>query len=202
MSKNVTVGDKQLVIKPALLVLIGAVTAGVLGPLYAKRLAAQPSLVWKCSNLDLWKFEVRRQARAELATAEGKPQVLTSTSKSAAYNLDMARGVEVTIQQNDGAADCVDLRNAINFEEIKNLNNLQVKFSARAEQPHEILLILRESENLRWSSRTTLTKDWSEHSLPISFDGCRSNQAIFSIHLGGATGKIGLKDLRIEQKKL
>jgi hypothetical protein len=195
-----TIGDKQLVVKPALLVLLGAVALGVLGPIYAKRIAAQPSLVWKCSNLDIWKFEVRRQALAELSTGANKPQTISKSSTKAAYNIDMTTGVAVDIKQNDGAADCVDLRNAINFEEIKNLKGLTIRFTARADQAHAINLIVRERDQLRWSSSAVLTSNWTEYSLPISFESCESSQAILSIHLGGAIGKIGLKNLRIEQK--
>jgi hypothetical protein len=199
MSKNVTIGDKQLVIKPALLVLIGAVLLGSLAPLFAKRVSAQPSLVWKCSNLDLWKFEVRRQAQAELALSPTQKQSLSKSSTKAAYNLDMTTGVEVDIKQNDGAADCVDLRNAINFEEIKQRKGLVLRFTARADQPHAVNIILRERDQLRWSGSATLSPQWSEFNLPISFQSCASNQAILALHLGGATGKIGLKNLRIEQ---
>ena len=199
MARNVTIGDKQIVIKPATLVLLGAVVAGVLGPLYAKRLAAQPSLVWKCSNLDLWKFEVRRQAQAELALSPSQKQSLSKKATQAAYNLDMTAGVEVDIQKNDGAADCVDLRNAINFEEIKQRKGLALRFTARADQPHAVNVILRERDQLRWSGSATLRPQWAEFSLPISFQSCTANQAILALHLGGGTGKIGLKNLRIEQ---
>lgn len=199
MTNNITIGNKQIVVKPAMLVLLGAVVVGVLGPLYAKRLAAQPSLVWKCSNLDLWKFEVRRQAQAELALSPTQRQSPSQSPTKAAYNLDMTSGVEVDIKQNDGAADCVDLRNAINFEEIKQRKGLVLRFSARADRPHAIHVILRERDQLRWSGSASLTPPWSEFSLPISFQSCTSNQAILALHLGGATGKIGLKNLRIEQ---
>jgi hypothetical protein len=112
----------------------------------------------------------------------------------------MNAGVVVSIQKNDGAADCVDLRNAINFEEIKNRQGLVVRFTARASQAHEIQLILRERDQLRWSARANLKDSWAEYNLPISFSSCASNQAILSIHLGGATGKIEIKALRIEQQ--
>lgn len=199
MSKPITIGDKQLVVKPALLVLIGAVALGSLAPLFAKRVSAEPSLVWKCSNLDLWKFEVRRQALAELALSPTQRQTLSKSSVRAAYNIDMTTGVEVDIKENDGAADCVDLRNAINFEEIKQRKGLVLRFTARADQAHAIDIILRESDQLRWSGAATLKREWTDYSLPISFQSCSANQAILALHLGGATGKIGVKNLRIEQ---
>jgi hypothetical protein len=196
-----TIGSKQFVIKPALIVLAGAVVLGAFGPLYAKRLSVQPQLAWKCLNLDTWKLEVRRSAIAELTTSPSAHQVLSKSEKNAAYNIDLSKGIAVDIKQHDGAADCVDLRNAVNFEEIKSLNGLAIRFTAHAESPHELVLILRERDQVRWSAKVQVAREPKEISLPISFKSCESNQAILSIHLGGETGKTGLKNLRIEQQK-
>jgi hypothetical protein len=199
MTQNTPSRNQKIVVKPALVVLVGAITAGVLGPLYAKHVAAQPNLAWKCSNLDIWKFEVRRQAVAEFISSPTKKETISKSSTKAAYNIDMNRGVEIDVKQSDGAADCIDLRNAINFEDIKEQKGLVVRFRARTDQPHELTMILRERDKIRWSAPVMLKSPWTEYSLPISFNSCESNQAILSIHLGSATGKISLKNLRIEK---
>ncbi len=190
--------NKTIVVKPAMVVLITSIIAAVIIPAYLSKPKEKQGASFENLNSAIWKFEVRRNAKAVLSLVGSSNPTPEKSAGEASYKINMRSGVEVDVKAIDGASDCIDLRNIVNFDGVKEHDDLVVRFRARAEKPHDVFFILREYGQLIWSTKHTITDQWQDFSMPISFRKCKTFQAVLSIHLGAETGKLTLTNLRIE----
>jgi len=193
----IRIGNKRIVLKPASLVLLTCIPIAIIAPFQFHRGFAQPNLDWDCVNPTTWKFELQPGATAEIVTAHPEFEALKKASETAAYHIDTTAGVTVNVTKTKGVPDSVYLRNGLNFDSLKHEKDLALQFSARTDNPHDLIFVLREGKKQQWSARVLIQKSPTVYSLPLSFSNCAGSEAVLAIHLGIATGAVTLKDIRI-----
>lgn len=191
----------NVVIKPALIVLVGSCITGAVAIPWMKSMPDRVNVAPVGGYLypELWKFETKRDSVAEIMDADGKPLTGMNKGREGLFKLDLQKGVTVRVSKTTGQEN-IYLRNGFNLAEMKNQRDLLLRFEAHSTERFPILLAIRDFRKPVWHQVLQIEGDWHLYEMPLPLDAlsARDNtQMVFAIQLGAQTGTVGLRHVEL-----
>jgi len=208
------VGENKVKIKPALLVLVGAVIVGVVVTAVLRMTPSQQSPSFGYANPRGWRFEARQGAIASVVSAgdPAKPGVAKAapgdgengTEGRAPTVVDAENGFTVKVEKKGTALDSVYLRNAVNLDLNQDRHPIKLIFDARSgngitptKEPFPLTVTVRDTNELLYGKRVSVGPEWKTYTETIKLKKSALLNLILAVHLGEKTGAVQLRNVRV-----
>jgi len=198
------VGNKRVVVKPAMVVLISGIVVAIaviaVAGYYASYRVPSTGLV----NPKRWKFETRSGAQAEI-----KPYspLKSENGTDGVQLIDAESGFDVKVTQSAASADRVFLRNGLNLDMV-NAQTLDLTFEGRAPKPFPVIVTIRDLEISPADNPAPLwrqaflidSSDWKGYQATVPVPALRKSaqmNLVAAVQMGDHQGIVSLRRIRL-----
>lgn len=201
------IGPFQVMIKPALGLIIVAVVIGFLARPVAHRLPVAGLPSYGYMNPATWRFKTSGGAKAELIgiTSAGTVAPIKAARGITWANSD--KGFYIHVIRAGATPDTIFLRNVLDYDPTR-FPKPTLNLSFEAKSPHSFPIIFMDRAGgpgndfsaPLWSKQVDVNGDWKTYTVTIPTDTLvKSNNTttIFSAHLGLQAGQISLRNMHI-----
>ncbi len=204
----VRIGGTKVVVKPATIVLLGAIITGVIAVPILMRDPAQKSPEFGYANPQGWRFETKQGAEAT-AVALNATATESKGTEGGLSVLDADSGFKIEVSKTGPRADSVYLRNAINLDVNQERRPMQLVFEARSGEegssdaaPFPVTFTLRDgrvADNTSplWSKRVEVGPSWQPYTCKIEVKQSALLNVVLAGHLGEKTGTLQIRKMRV-----
>ncbi|MDX1932518.1 MAG: hypothetical protein SFU56_07925 [Capsulimonadales bacterium] len=196
----VRVNGYDIIIKPALVVLLLACLIAAIAIPAFQRTPAPKRPAFGYLRPDLWQFRTKAGAEATVGTPEN-PSVGLPEDEQGLPLLNMETGVSVNVTQVNGP-ESVRLVSGINLAEVPKLADMRLRFEARSEAGMTVRFAVYEFHRLLWNQAIRVRGDWQTYAITVPLDALkdrRNQQLIVAAELAHGPGEIALRKIRLTE---
>jgi hypothetical protein len=201
----VRIGEKRVVVKPALAVLAAAVlTASFVIPL-VRHGARQRLPAYGIIHPQRWKFTARNDAAADITLYQKEPgKEVPLPAGRGIYLVDCDAGFTVTVERPGRTTDSVHLRNALNLDLLPNSGPIALRFEAATEGDSPgfpVYITVRDDKNLLWSKQVDIMGSRRMYRFTTPLKPSKNRNVTIAFHLGTQSGSVSIWNIRMAAQR-
>ncbi|MBC8141180.1 MAG: hypothetical protein H7Y38_07040 [Armatimonadetes bacterium] len=200
------VGGTRIIIRPALMMIIGGAFVGMGGLAFAAWYALGPQQSYGLANPTRWAFGTEQGANATLTMLTPEAQKNLVITRSGSGNVNADTGFKVDKKTVGATPSGVYIRNTITLDAAKNNRDLTFSFQGSAASPQPITFTVRDAQvkkggGLLWSHTFVVQGDWESYRQTVPNSALGNGKMQYMVvagHLGAKPGELSLRHIYLK----